>query len=121
MINLLKETIEKLNQNNKKEEDVICVYCKISSWNMDEKDKEYKTTFELFKKYADFSYDDGYGGNEILLGLKIIGNDFWLERGEYDGSEWWNYKTFPNVENAEFVDSENMIKKMICSEYFDEN
>ena len=120
MKNLLKETIEKLNQNNKKEEDVVCVYCKISSWD-DYNDKEYKTTFELFKKYADFLYDDGFGGNEISLSLKIIGSDFWLERGEYDGSEWWDYKTFPNVENAEFVDSEIMIKRMIASEYYNEN
>ena len=28
-----------------------------------------------------------------------------FERGEYDGSEWWKYKTFPNIENLKYIDN----------------
>lgn len=28
-------------------------------------------------------------------GLTLVGEDFWLERKEYDGQEWWEYKTTP--------------------------
>jgi hypothetical protein len=52
-------------------------------------------TWAEFTKIANFNYDDGYGGNEIYLSLKIVGDDWWLERGEYDGSEWWEFKTLP--------------------------
>jgi hypothetical protein len=41
------------------------------------------------------NYDDGFGGNEIPLSLVVVGDDWWLERGEYDGSEWWEFKRLP--------------------------
>ena len=91
MKNLLKETIEILNENGKTESDVLWVGRGFGTLNM----KEYKTTWEDFKEKADFEYDDGYGGNEIPMDLIIVGKDFWLERHEYDGSEWWEFKTMP--------------------------
>ena len=39
----------------------------------------------------DFEYDNGYGSQE-LFGEIIFKDGSWLERGEYDGSEWWSYK-----------------------------
>jgi len=27
--------------------------------------------------------------------LYVVGEDWWLERGEYDGSEWWEFKRLP--------------------------
>jgi hypothetical protein len=44
----------------------------------------------------DFDYDDGYGGQE-LFGMVWLKDGGWLERGEYDGSEWWEYKYVPIV------------------------
>lgn len=29
------------------------------------------------------------------MGLIVVGKDFWLERHEYDGSEWWEFKSIP--------------------------
>ena len=52
-------------------------------------------TFEHFKSIANIEYDCGYGRQEIATDLIIVGNNFWLERHEYDGSEWWEYKTVP--------------------------
>jgi hypothetical protein len=33
--------------------------------------------------------------NEINMTLRLIGKTFWIERAEYDGSEWWVYKEIP--------------------------
>lgn len=52
-----------------------------------------------FKKNIDFVYDDGYGSPEINENLKIVGDNWWLERHEYDGSEWWEYKERPEFDS----------------------
>lgn len=46
----------------------------------------------------DFEYDNGYGGQE-LYGTIVFTDGTWLERGEYDGSEWWAYKEKPSKED----------------------
>ncbi len=51
--------------------------------------------YDDFINSLDFEYDDGYGGQE-LFGC-VWFNDSWLERGEYDGSEWWNDKKYPDI------------------------
>ena len=40
-------------------------------------------------------YDDGYGETEVKDDLQIVGANWWLERHEYDGSEWWEFKSLP--------------------------
>lgn len=40
------------------------------------------------------SYYDGYGGQE-LFGKVWLSEGVWLERGEYDGSEWWRIHRYP--------------------------
>ena len=40
-------------------------------------------------------YNSGVGSREISPGLVVVGKNWWLERHEYDGSEWWEYKTKP--------------------------
>ena len=40
-------------------------------------------------------YNSGYGRQEIAKDLVLCGKDFWLERNECDGSEWWEFKTPP--------------------------
>jgi hypothetical protein len=44
-----------------------------------------------------FNYDNGYGG-QTLFGLIWYEDGTWSERGEYDGSEWWEYKKCPTIE-----------------------
>lgn len=96
MINFLKETIDILNKHNKTPQDVKWIG-----------DSTYKINWEDFEKFADFEYDNGYGGIEIFRYLKIVGEDFWLERVSYDGSEWWEYKIFP-VEPEQKLPEEKM-------------
>ena len=47
------------------------------------------------QKLFSVDYDDGFGGQEIPSELIVVGEDWWLERHEYDGSEWWEFKTMP--------------------------
>ena len=46
-----------------------------------------------------FTYDDCYGGQE-LFGLIVFIDGSWLERGGYDGSEWWEYKKTPTIDEV---------------------
>ena len=118
MVNLLKETLEMLEKNNKKESDVMFVIGLIGDYFKDD-EREVGCSWELFKKYADFSYDDGFGGNNIKMSLKVVGTDFWLERHEYDGSEWWEYKEMPKID-IELIYNEEDIKDMIGNECYED-
>jgi hypothetical protein len=89
MINLLTETLEVLACNGKTPADVRWVHC------LDVGYGEQAGSWEDFAKIADIEYENGYGGNEVASSLIIAGDNWWLERGEYDGSEWWNFKTMP--------------------------
>jgi len=40
-------------------------------------------------------YDNGFGGTKIPDQLIVVGHDWWLERNEYDGGEWWEFKSIP--------------------------
>ena len=94
MANLLEETIRVLNNYGKKPDDVLWVGRDYIDW--DSKRSSYKCTWESFSKKANFYYyDNGYGGIEVPLDLIIVGADFWLERHEYDGREWWEFKAMP--------------------------
>ena len=84
--NLRKETIAVLKEHGKKWSDVVGV-C----------GNDFQITKEQFLELADKRYDSGYCGNEVALDLKVVGKDFWLERNEYDGAEWWEYKEIPNL------------------------
>ena len=44
----------------------------------------------------DFTYDDGFGGQQ-LDGQIWFKDGTWADRGEYDGSEWWQYHKCPQV------------------------
>lgn len=44
-----------------------------------------------FLEKLDFDYDDGFGGQNVY-GKIMLNDGSWLERAEYDGSEWWEFK-----------------------------
>lgn len=80
MINLLEETLTVLKRHNKTYEDIVWVGSEDGYIDLEE-----------FKKIANVYYDNGYGSTEIPTDLIIVGKDFFMIRGEYDGSEWWEY------------------------------
>lgn len=52
--------------------------------------------YDLFFNQLDFEYDDGYG-LQHLYGLIWLDRGKWLEREEYDGSEWWAIREYPKI------------------------
>lgn len=86
LINLKDETLEILNEYDKTWDDVEWIGSVSRNLTID------KNQFLIL---ADREYNNGYGGNEVSLDLVVVGKDFWLERHEYDGSEWWEFKQIP--------------------------
>ena len=53
--------------------------------------------YKEFLQKLNFEYDAGYGGQELYGTVWLMEDNTWLERGEYDGSEWWEYRKCPKV------------------------
>lgn len=95
MINLLNETINILERNGKTLDDIKWIGTKEDAeWGYYASDT-YEIPISKFLELADEEYDDDFGGVEVNLFLVIVGDDWWLERSEYDGAEKWNFKTMP--------------------------
>ena len=97
MANLLEETLKVLGANGKSEEDILWVGERVKSadgsWTL-----EQPTCFcdwGQAKFLFDRDYDDSFGIQYVNEDLVVVGKDFWLERHEYDGFEWWEIKTMP--------------------------
>ena len=91
--NLKEETLKKLSEYGLNWSDVAWISIKNKEVNKD-----------VFLKLADKEYDNDYGDTRVNLYLIIMGADWWLERVEYDGSEYWTFKKIPmkpiEIENA---------------------
>lgn len=83
-MNLKQETLDVLERHNKKIEDILWIG-----------GDDFTISIDDFFRKADREYDKGYGSQKVATDLKIVGDDWWLERHEYDGSEWWEFKTKP--------------------------
>ena len=83
-MNLLKETVSILEDRNKSLSDIEWIGTS----------REY-VDINKFIEIADTSYDNDYGSPKVAEDLFIVGNNWWLERHEYDGSDWWEYKELP--------------------------
>ena len=58
--------------------------------------------YEKFLRDIDYNYDSGFGGQE-LFGVILCENGVWFDRGEYDGSEWWERNEYPDWEGMKKV------------------
>ena len=87
-MNAKDELLEVLEETGKCIEDIEFLHIYVENW--DEKPLIYIAVSQL-----DFNYDSGFGGQE-LFGYVVFKDKTWLERGEYDGSEWWEYKKCPS-------------------------
>lgn len=52
--------------------------------------------YAKFLNDLDFEYDNGFGGQE-LHGTVWFKDNTWAGRGEYDGSEWWELYSLPDI------------------------
>ena len=84
-MNLYYETVSFLTKQGKSIDDVVFVSGNGHEIPMD--------NFVAIAKA--YNYDEGYGTNEVPTDLLVVGKDWWIERYEYDGSEWWEFKTLP--------------------------
>ena len=84
MRNLLEETISIIAKNGKNLEEINWIGSKDGYIDK-----------ELFFKLANVEYYPGFGASEVATDLLIVADNWWLERHEYDGSEWWEFKTSP--------------------------
>ena len=108
MKNLKLETIAILKENGKTVDDVAWVGT-----------TAFKIPTDSFWKLADRNYDDSYGSPEVATDLLVVGNGWWLERHEYDGAEWWEFKSFP-VEPSETRTVDRVITPRIGWETLEE-
>lgn len=89
MRNLWEETIGVLKEHDKTFDGVRFI-----------QGNDFKITKENFEKVAKkTNYDGGYGSADVATDLVVVGKNWWLERGEYDGLEWWDYKESPKQVN----------------------
>lgn len=98
-MNAKKEFIEEI-----KDKKVKCVLIG-QEYNYDSEDYDKKIELKIghskadyfrFLDKLDFDYDDGYGGQN-LYGFIWYTDDTFSSRGEYDGSEWWESHTTPEI------------------------
>lgn len=91
-MNLLKETQTALNENGKTLQDVVWIGT-----------KEVEIPVEEFVRLADKEYSSGFGSQKVATDLLVCGEDWFMERHEYDGSEWWEFKLMPPRPNKKVV------------------
>lgn len=53
-------------------------------------------TNRFYDILSSITYDNGFGRQE-LLGTIWFCDESWAERAEYDGSEWWEYHSSPEI------------------------
>lgn len=96
MKNLQIETLDAIVSEGKTIEDVA--YCHIGNIHYRNNKPIVYCHGELKIDSIDIMYDNGYGMQEIE-GFIVFNDNTWLERAEYDGSEWWDYKTCPQLKD----------------------
>lgn len=52
--------------------------------------------YNNFLNELDFEYDESWG-HQFIYGTIWLKDGMWIERGEYDGSEWWKLVQAPNI------------------------
>lgn len=85
MRNLLKETSQKIEDYDHTTDEVNFVtngdvYC---NWE------------DFARAAKNYNYEAGFGASQVDRNLKVVGLGWWLERNEYRGNGWWEYKSIP--------------------------
>lgn len=96
MTEFIKETVGRLKDIGFEESDVLWVGSRDGEFAMNWAD--FKEKFKNIKYYA------GYGTQEIAADLVVVGDNWWLEREEYDGAECWAYKKYPKITSGKCFD-----------------
>ena len=104
-MNFLEETIDKIEAKGQTVENIVFIGSRGSG---------HSCTWGQFVELANFNYDDGFGGQEIPSDLMIAFSDgAMMTRGEYDGSEWWDY-----IETFKMPKEQKPIKTLQSKHYW---
>lgn len=99
MANLWEETLRELAIYGKTFKDVKYI-----------QGSDFGITKENFEQVArNTVYDSGYGTAEVAEDLVIVGDNWWIERGIYDGAEWWEYKEKPKQ-----INEIKEVRRLVC-------
>lgn len=85
LTNLLEETNIILKNYKKSLDDIV--FCQIEDY--------YFLVDDFIELAGKTNYNEGFGTAKINEFLLLVGKDFWLERREYDGTEWWTFNIKP--------------------------
>lgn len=117
---------EELLQNILDRNNVLCAVIHTNNYWHDNKElikelilKENHTPeeFNKFLLTLDFDYDNGWGEQE-LFGTVWFKDGCWLTRTEYDGKEWWEHHTLPEVpEQCKEENIENLENNMLIADF----
>lgn len=100
MKNAKKELLEKLDKCGKNLKDIDWLKIGFEEEDYERFDDRIKWNMQkeiIDIEFLDVEYYSGYGGQE-LYGLVVFKDGSRLERGEYDGAEWWEYKETPECD-----------------------
>lgn len=100
MKNLLFETRDVLEEHGKTFEDVKWIG-----------NKNFYVDIDKFMELANTKYNSNYGCEKVANDLMIVGSNWWLERAEYDGAEWWEFKQMPKKPKKELE-----LKALTCDQ-----
>ena len=90
-----KELIDAIKDSGHTTEDIEAMVIYYEPYGGPSKRKLFKEVDEI---PDDLQYDAGYGTQE-LFGAVLFTDKTWLERREYDGSEWWEFLRPPTHED----------------------
>lgn len=76
--------------------EIRCASIRYNDMNIVLKDGHSTRDYLDFLNRLDFEYDNSFGMQE-LHGTVWLKDGTWLDRGEYDGSEWWAYRVCPEI------------------------
>ena len=88
MVNLWDETQKFLSDLGLTWDDVVYVACGNN-----------RITKENFERVARETNYNGFGSAHIASDIVLVGYDWWVVRSEYDGKEWWQFHSRPEVAN----------------------
>lgn len=106
-MNAKKELLERIEGANKwleKPAKIKCCEIRMDYWELSDTSNEIllregytQEEYEEFLNKLDFEYDSGYGLQHLYGTVWLTEPGIWMDRQEYDGSEWWEFYKCPSV------------------------
>jgi len=102
MTNAKKEFLEHTSENCTTGRTVHCAEIRMFNYHSDSERSVLPVGYttedlNLFLDSIDVEYNSGYGGQDLYGTIWYTDGLTWSSRGEYDGSEWWDFNEVPEI------------------------